>query len=196
MDHDHGVSPGCSIPLIRPKKCFTQRWLLLPVIGLLCAVALAQTSTSGDYTAALPSVEKVKAQIKGTDPTDTTARQVAVFTYLQTYITRIRDARKYNGPFTSGEEKLMKDYAVAGYQLSQDFTKSHSPEEVKAFQQLEGKIRDHECSRLDQAALGAASSRHLSWHRELSRTELQATRRSTSAADEAGQMTGHITGFG
>ena len=33
----------------------------------------------------------------------------------------------------------MSDYALAGYQLSQDFSKTHSPEEVKAFQQLEGK---------------------------------------------------------
>src|SRR5215472_8559089 len=57
--------------------------LLLPV--LLCGAALAQAPpVSDDYTAALPSVEKVKAQLKGTDPTDTFARQVAVFTYLPT----------------------------------------------------------------------------------------------------------------
>jgi len=114
--------------------------LLLPVLGLICGIALAQAPpASGDYTAALPSVEKVKAQLKGTDATDTIARQVAVFTYLQTYIARIRDARKYNGPFTPGEQKLMGDYALAAYQLSQDFSKTHSPAEVKAFQQLEGR---------------------------------------------------------
>ena len=72
---------------------------------LLCNVALSGARqiemlaqgppASGDYTAALPSVEKVKAQLKGTDPTDTIARQVAVFTYLQTYISRIKDARDY-----------------------------------------------------------------------------------------------------
>ena len=121
----------------RLRPCFI---LLLPVLVLICGALLAQAPpASSDYTAALPSVEKVKAQLKGTDATDTIARQVAVFTYLQTYITRIRDARKYNGPFTPGEEKLMRDYAVAGYQLSQDFSKTHSPAEVKAFQQLEGK---------------------------------------------------------
>jgi hypothetical protein len=123
------VAPGRLHPYVN---------LLLPV--LICGVAFAQAPpASGDYTAALPSVEKVKAQLKGTDATDTVARQVAVFTYLQTYITRIRDARKYGGPFTPGEEKLMRDYALAGYQLSQDFSKTHSPEEVKAFQQLEGR---------------------------------------------------------
>jgi hypothetical protein len=115
--------------------------VLLPVFVLVCVAALAQGAppTSGDYTAALPSVAKVQAQLKGTDATDTVARQVAVFTYLQTYITRIRDARKYNGPFTPGEEKLMGEYARAAYQLSQEFSRTHSPEEVKNFQQLEGR---------------------------------------------------------
>ena len=114
--------------------------LLLPVFAMICGVALAQAPpASGDYTAALPSVEKVKAQLKGTDATDSLARQVAVFTYLQTYISRIKDTRKYGGPFTPGEEKLRGEYARAAYQMSQDFSKTHSPEEVKAFQQLEGK---------------------------------------------------------
>jgi hypothetical protein len=112
----------------------------MAAIGFV-GTALAQSPppASGDYTTALPSVEKVKAQLKGTDPTDTIARQVAVFTYLQTYITRIRDARKYNGPFTPGEKKMMGEYARAAYQLAQDFSKTHSPEEVKAFQQVEGR---------------------------------------------------------
>jgi len=113
---------------------------LFPILGILCGVSLAQApSAPGDYTAALPSVEKVKAQLKGTDATDTIARQVAIFTYLQVYISRIKDTRKYNGPFTPGEQKLMGDYALAAYQLSQEFSKTHSPEEVKAIQQLEGR---------------------------------------------------------
>jgi len=111
------------------------------VRGLFCAgflliawAALAQ----GDYTQDLPSVERVKTEVKGTDPNDTVARQVAILTYLQTYITRIRDARKYNGPFTPAEQKLLGDYSLAAFQLSQDFAKTHSPAEVKAFQQKEG----------------------------------------------------------
>jgi hypothetical protein len=112
----------------------------LPIFAMVCGMALAQSSSqSHDYTASLPSVEKVKAELKGSDPTDSIARQVAVFTYLQVYITRIRDGRKYNGPFTPAEQKLMGDYALAGYQLSQDFTKTHTPAEVTAFQQLEGR---------------------------------------------------------
>src|SRR6185312_10372585 len=121
----------------RPRRTTN---VLLALFALIASLAFAQSpQVSGDYTAALPSVEKVKAQLQGTDATDTIARQVAVFTYLQTYITRIRDARKYNGPFTPGELQLMKDYALAAYQLSEDFKKTHSPEQVKAFQQIEGR---------------------------------------------------------
>jgi hypothetical protein len=155
MNQDHAVFAGSILVLAamaaiwllrRSKLRRTRRWhvafgliVLLPLFGPICGGLLAQTSPASDYTAALPSVEKVKAQLEGTDPTDTIARQVAVFTYLQTYITRIRDAREYGGPFTPGEQKLMTDYALAGYQLSQDFSKTHSPAEVKAFQQIEGR---------------------------------------------------------
>ncbi|MBW8746637.1 MAG: hypothetical protein JF584_03630 [Acidobacteria bacterium] len=110
------------------------------VFATLQAPAFVQAAQSpGDYTAALPSVEKVKAQLKGADPIDTVARQAAVFTYLQTYITRIVYARHYGGPFTAGEQKLMGDYAQAAYQLSEDFTKTHTPDEVKTFQQLKNR---------------------------------------------------------
>src|SRR5690242_4642869 len=139
MNQDHVMLLGSIVPsalmakiwsLRRSKLHHAKYWtvarsrlhpcvLLLPV--LICSVAFAQAPpASGDYTAALPSVEKVKAQLKGADPTDTLARQVAVFTYLQTYISRIKDARNYGGPFTPGEQKLMRDYSLAAYQLSQD----------------------------------------------------------------------------
>lgn len=101
--------------------------------------ALAQAAQSGDYTASLPSVEKIKTQLKGTDPIDTLARQVAVLSYLPTYISRIVYARHYGGPYTASEEKLYREYTLAAQQLSQDFTKTHTPAEVKTFQQLEGK---------------------------------------------------------
>jgi hypothetical protein len=95
-------------------------------------------ATDSDYVADMPSVDRVKSEIKGSDPTDTLARQVAVFTYLQTYLARIRDARNYGGPFTPAEKKLFDDYYYAGYGLSQSFSKTHTPAEVKSFQLLEG----------------------------------------------------------
>jgi hypothetical protein len=111
---------------------------LMAVLSMGAVRAIAQAPGS-DYTTALPSVEKVKAQLKGSDPTDTIARQVAVFTYLQTYVQRIKETRNYGGPYTPGEQKLLRDYSLAGYQLSQDFTKTHTAAEVTAFQQKEGR---------------------------------------------------------
>ena len=64
-------------------------WRVL-VAGLLCVpcVSLQQTSNL-TYTNDYPSVERVKAEIKGSDPTDTIARQGAVLTYLSQQIQRI-----------------------------------------------------------------------------------------------------------
>lgn len=116
-----------------------RRGVSAAVLLMLCAAGEAQTpASSSDYTTALPSVERVESQLQGTDPTDTAARQVAVFEYLQVYIRRIKETRDYRGPFSPGEQKLMADYAKAQYDLTQSFTKSHSQPEVAKFSQLEG----------------------------------------------------------
>src|SRR5690348_13171509 len=85
---------------------FGLRLLLLfftAVLCLACPSAFAQAApASGAYTNSLPSVERVQAEIKGSDSTDTLARQMAVFDYLDQYIETI----KYNrvgprGSYTS-----------------------------------------------------------------------------------------------
>src|SRR5262249_5922542 len=58
------------------------------------------SAQSADYTNDLPSVERVKAEIKGSDATDSLARQVAVFNYLVSYIDRIKYNRTVRGEFT------------------------------------------------------------------------------------------------
>lgn len=98
----------------------------------------SQQGTS-DYTKDLPSVQRVENEIKGTDPNDSLARQVAVFEYLQIYIQRIKEARDYRGPFTPGERKLMGDYAKAQYDLTQSYTKAHAAAEVTAFNRVVGR---------------------------------------------------------
>lgn len=124
-----------------PSKFVLRARLFAGVAVLaLCATAgFGQAApASSDYTTALPSVQKVETAIQGTDPTDTAARQVAVFEYLQVYIRRIKETRDYKGPYSPGEQKLMTDYAKAQYDLTQSFMKSHSQPEVAKFSQLEG----------------------------------------------------------
>src|SRR5437762_1752203 len=118
-------------------------------LGMMCSTqggapaARAQTANS-DYTNDLPSVERVKAEIKGSDPTDTLARQVAVFTYLVSYIDRIKYNRTVRGDFTPGEQKMMGAYRLAAYQMSQDYAKSHAPAEAAAFERLHGQYEMNE----------------------------------------------------
>jgi hypothetical protein len=102
-----------------------------------CSNGFAQAASS-DYTTDLPSVDRVKTEIKGSDPTDTLARQVAVFTYLQTYIDRIKYNRTVRGPYTPGETRARAAYSLAAYQMSQDYAKSHTPDEAKAFERRHG----------------------------------------------------------
>lgn len=113
--------------------------LLAALLCLLCSsiLVLAQ-ATSSDYTNDLPSVERVKAEIKGSDPTDTLARQVGVFTYLQTYIDRIKSNRSQRGSFTPGESKMWNAYRNAAYEISQEYAKTHTPAEAQTFERLHG----------------------------------------------------------
>jgi hypothetical protein len=112
---------------------------LMLLAALLCLTSsTASAQASADYTNDLPSVERVKAEIKGSDPTDSLARQVAVFTYLYTYVDRIKLNRDYRGPYTSGETRVMTAYRLAAYQISQEYAKTHTPAEATAFERLHG----------------------------------------------------------
>src|SRR6266702_33209 len=141
------------------------RLLLLAVIlGFACGGALVQAA---DYTNDLPSVERVKAEIKGSDATDSLARQVAVFEYLQVYIQRIKQTRDYRGPYSPGETKLLTDYAKAQYDLTQSYTKTHTPGEVAAFNQKEGNY---------------SMNNALDWIKQLEGTQAADTYKGTEAA--------------
>ena len=114
-----------------------RKMLLVALLCLACTNLLAQANNTS-YTSDMPSVERVKAEIRGSDPTDTLARQVAVFVYLSQYIQRIKYNRSYSGPFTPDEQRLMGAYDLAAYQISQDYAKSHTADEAKAFERLHG----------------------------------------------------------
>jgi hypothetical protein len=108
---------------------------------LISTNALAQPGmpTGANYIDDMPSVDKVKATIQGTDPIDTAARQVAVFDELVSYIDRVHTNRDVRSPMLPAEGKLWGDYRLASYQITQDFTKSRSAADAQKFTQLEGK---------------------------------------------------------
>jgi hypothetical protein len=120
-----------------PFSLHPRHILFAALLCLTCTSVLAQPA-SADYTNDLPSVDRVKAEIKGSDPTDSLARQVAVFTYLYTYVDRIKLNRDYGGPYTPGETRVMTAYRLAAYQMSQGYAKTHTPAEAAAFERLHG----------------------------------------------------------
>jgi len=88
------------------------------------------------YLNEMPSIEFVKQQIQGNDPTDTLARQVAVFNMLPTVITRfmLADGKRYG--VTPDEAKITGKYNLAAYELEQGYKKTHTAAEAQAFFQL------------------------------------------------------------
>jgi hypothetical protein len=115
-----------------------RRLILVATLLCLSCCHIHAQAPNLNYTADMPSVDRVKAEIKGSDPTDSLARQVAVFTYLQAYIERIKYNRTVSGPYTPDEQKLIGAYSLAAYQISQDYAKTHTPAETQAFERLHG----------------------------------------------------------
>lgn len=86
------------------------------------------------YVAGMPSVDKVKQTVQGSDPNDTVARQVAVFNLLPLVIQQMGLApNRHYGDTTPQEQAYLNQCALAAYQITQDFSKSHTPAEVQAF---------------------------------------------------------------
>ncbi|HET9159612.1 MAG TPA: hypothetical protein VFN88_03295, partial [Caulobacteraceae bacterium] len=94
-------------------------------------------SAAGDYTRDLPSVQRIRTELKGDNEADTLARQVSVLVYLPYYVDRIRVARGYNAQYTPAETQLIKDAYAAQTQMQADFKKSHSAAEFDAWYRTE-----------------------------------------------------------
>ena len=115
------------------------RAYLAAVLFAAPVIALAQAPpASADYTRDLPSVQRIMTELKGSDATDTLAKQIAILSYLQTYISRIKANRDYRGPYTPGETRALTEYAQAMNQLQQGYNKAHTPDEAQALTEKAG----------------------------------------------------------
>jgi hypothetical protein len=97
------------------------------------------------YLSGMPSVDLVKREIQGKDPTDTLARQVAVFNLLPEVIQRFQLADRSRYDLTPDEQKVTGQYNLAAYELEQGYKKTHTPAEAQEFFRLHGRYE------LDQA---------------------------------------------
>ena len=89
------------------------------------------------YLNEMPSVDFVKREIQGKDPTDTLARQIAVFNNLTSIISSFRlAANRYD--LTPDEQKITGKYSLAAYDMEQEYRKTHTAAEADAFLHLHG----------------------------------------------------------
>ena len=128
--HDSVLSPVAAF-LLRPRRLF----FLGALLCFTCIGALTQAK-SADYTDDMPSVDRVKAAIKGSDAGDTLVRQYAAFIGLNKHIFDIKFERTIDGPYTAGELRVRNAYDLAKNQIEQEYAKSHTPEQVAEFNRL------------------------------------------------------------
>jgi tetratricopeptide (TPR) repeat protein len=81
---------------------------------LLPAFAARAQATNPPYLSQIPSVERVRAEIKGTDAMDTAARQMGAFWQLQEIIKTLSGLRWTRGQLTPDEGRLIGQYRL-GY---------------------------------------------------------------------------------
>ncbi len=93
--------------------------------------------TDPPYLREMPPPERVLREIQGANPTDTIARQIAVFGLLERSVERIMDPKRYRK--TPDEDQVRYTYSYAAWKLGQDFAKSHTPEEAAAMTTLQGR---------------------------------------------------------
>lgn len=95
------------------------------------------------YLSGMPSVDTVKRLIQGSDATDTLERQAAVFNQLAILVQRMGLVPgRRPGDRTPQEYAQTNMYDAAATQTITDYGKTHTPNEVKAFFDLENKYQD------------------------------------------------------
>ncbi|HYL75155.1 MAG TPA: hypothetical protein VEU96_13175 [Bryobacteraceae bacterium] len=95
---------------------------------------------SGSYVREMPSVDRVKREIQGSNPTDTLARQMAVLSMLEQFIYRLMGPYRDRNTLKPEETQAIRAYYTAASEISQSFAKSHSPDEVKALNELRSRL--------------------------------------------------------
>lgn len=153
----------------------------------------------------MPTVEQVKTVIKGSDETDTLARQVAVFEQLTEYITRIKTSRTVRGPYTPEEQKLYQDYSQAATQITQQYQKTHTKAESDAFSLLHNrymllddkfepdwraKLLGPQAAATYQAALGSLAAGQQRHNQQIAEQNKEAMDRAASGGADPDDPTG------
>lgn len=94
-------------------KTRTAVLLLVAALLLLRATSTLAQATRPPHLSQFPTVERVKAEVKGSDPLDTAARQMGVFWQLMELINVLAGPRFQSMEFTPDEERVKEKYYEA-----------------------------------------------------------------------------------
>jgi tetratricopeptide (TPR) repeat protein len=83
-------------------------------LGLMAASALWPQAANPPYMREFPSVERVKAELKGADAMETAAKHMGAFWQLQEMINNLAGPRRYRNQLTPDEKRMLGLYA-GGY---------------------------------------------------------------------------------
>jgi hypothetical protein len=119
------------------KVCKVQSKASAPAAGPT-AQSLAQPGAqpgkalNPPYLGGMPPRDLVTREIQGKNPTDTLARQVAVFNMLPEVIQRFQLADRARYDLTPDEQKVTGQYNLAAHELEQGYKKTHTPAEGRS----------------------------------------------------------------
>ena len=95
-----------------------QATLVAAVGSLLRPEPVRAQATNPPYIAQMPTVERVMADVQGTDPRDTAAKQMGAFWQLQQVIEELAGDRRWRNQLTADESRILSQYRH-GYVLAQ-----------------------------------------------------------------------------
>ncbi|MDQ3815981.1 MAG: tetratricopeptide repeat protein, partial [Armatimonadota bacterium] len=93
-------------------------WLPVATMTALTSSANASKATNPPYLSQFPPVERVQAEITGTDEMDTAARQMGAFWQLLQVIQELAGQRFYRNQLTPDENRIMGQYRL-GYSTAE-----------------------------------------------------------------------------
>lgn len=104
--------------------------VLFSLLAVPSSSAQQGKPTNPAYLIDMPTVDRVKREVQGSNPQDTALRQMGTFWQLGEIIKEMSGPREFRG-LTPDEQRIIQDYYAASYYISQAIDKSLTTPEQK-----------------------------------------------------------------
>ncbi|MGH2541319.1 MAG: tetratricopeptide repeat protein [Ardenticatenaceae bacterium] len=111
--------------------------VLLPALALMLSADVQAQTTDPPYLSQMPTVERVKAEIEGTDPMDTAARQAGAFWRFRMMIRDLAYAQgRGDRQHTPDEQRLANEYYAGHHYVYQPVLDALSDADKRKYHNL------------------------------------------------------------